>query len=282
MKWPAWPPPPKGNLLVYYQGGGPNATIGASRVYINGGPRLLEFDRSGKFLREIGTSENDRPYAFLFAQGVRVDPQDNIWIVDRASRMVVKFDPSGRVLLTLGRRLEAVGELGSSGVFGRASGPPGIWCPRRQFQPAHSTWPGTLPATSSSPTATATPASPSSTRTGSSSSPGARPVPNPASSIFRTPSPSMPRGNVYVADMGNQRIQVFDNDGTFKTQFTNVGAPRAICISPGAQQFLYSSNSNPTEDPFLNGEIYKMQLDGTVRRPFRPRRQADQRVRHGQ
>ena len=67
----------KGNLLVYYQSGGPNATIGASRVYINGGARLLEFDRTGKFLREIGTSENDRPYAFLFAQGVRVDPQDN-------------------------------------------------------------------------------------------------------------------------------------------------------------------------------------------------------------
>ena len=64
--------------------------------------------------------------------------------------------------------------------------------------------------------------------------------------------------------MGNKRIQVFDNNGTFKTQFTNVGAPRAICISPGPQQFLYSSNSNPTEDPFLGGEIYKMQLDGTV------------------
>ena len=51
----------KGNLFVYYQGGGPNATIGASRVYINGGARLLEFDRTGKFLREIGNSENDRP-----------------------------------------------------------------------------------------------------------------------------------------------------------------------------------------------------------------------------
>ena len=43
-----------------------------------------------------------------------------------------------------------------------------------------------------------------------------------------------------------------------------MGAPRAICISPGAQQFLYASNSNPTEDPFLDGEIYKMQLDGTI------------------
>ena len=78
----------KGNLLVYFQGGGPNATIGAARVHIHGGARLIEFDRSGKFQREIGGSNpNNRPYSFLFAQGVRVDPQDNIWVVDRASRM---------------------------------------------------------------------------------------------------------------------------------------------------------------------------------------------------
>src|SRR5215218_10853905 len=132
----------KGNLLVYFQGGGPNATIAAARLHINGGPRLIEFDRTGKFQREIGGSNpNNRPYSFLFAQGVRVDPQDNIWVVDRASRMVVKFDQSGRVLLTLGRRLEAVGELGSSGVFGRASGPPGSGVPGDNFnQPTDVAW----------------------------------------------------------------------------------------------------------------------------------------------
>ena len=83
-----------GNIWVYTQSGGPNATVGASRIYINGGARLFEFDKTGKFLREIGTKDN-RPYDFLFAQGVRVDPQNNIWVVDRASRMVVKFDHAG-------------------------------------------------------------------------------------------------------------------------------------------------------------------------------------------
>jgi DNA-binding beta-propeller fold protein YncE len=253
----------KGNLFVYYQGGGPNATIGASRVYINGGARLLEFDRTGKFLREIGNSENDRPYAFLFAQGVRVDAQDNIWIVDRASRMVVKFDQTGKVLLTLGRRLEAVGELGSSGVFGRASGPPGSGVPGDNFnQPLDVAFDaaGNIFIPDGYGNARVAKFDKNGKFVKSWGATGSE------QGQFNTPHSVAvdAAGNVYVADMGNKRIQVFDNNGTFKTQFANVGAPRALCISPGPQQFLYSSNSNTTEEPFLGGEIYKMQLDGTV------------------
>src|ERR1035438_10612771 len=55
------------------------------------------------------------------------------------------------------------------------------------------------------------------------------------------------RGNVYVADLGNRRIQVFDNDGNFKSETAGPGAPWALCISPGAHQYLYSSNSNPPD-----------------------------------
>src|SRR3984893_8315495 len=71
------------------------------------------------------------------------------------------------------------------------------------------------------------------------------------------------QGNVYVADLGNKRIQVFDNNGNFKTQFTNVGAPWAICISPGPHPYLYTSNSNDTGS-MDNGEIYKLELDGRI------------------
>lgn len=72
------------------------------------------------------------------------------------------------------------------------------------------------------------------------------------------------QGNVYVADSGNKRIQVFDSNGTFKTQITNVGSPQALCITPGPNQVLYSSNSNPPNDIDVAGEIYKLKLDGTV------------------
>jgi hypothetical protein len=279
-----------GNVWVYTRSGGPNATIGASRTYINGGARLFEFDRTGKFLREIGSGPTGRPYAFLVAQGVKVDPQNNFWVVDRASRMVVKFDPSGRVLMTLGRRPEAIGETGSSaggggggarggggagapagagggaarGGGGRGGGAtPGAGVPGDNFnQPTDVAWDaaGNIFVTDGYANARVAKFTKTGVFAKSWGSTGSGP------GQFNTPHSIAvdAQGNVYVADMGNKRIQVFDNNGTFKTQFTNVGAPRAICISPGPQQFLYSSNSNPTDDPFLNGEIYKMQLDGTV------------------
>lgn len=71
------------------------------------------------------------------------------------------------------------------------------------------------------------------------------------------------QANLYVADFGNKRIQVFDNEGGIKTQIGGVGAPWAICISPGAHPYLYSSNSNDPA-PMDNGEIYKTELDGWI------------------
>jgi sugar lactone lactonase YvrE len=91
-------------------------------------------------------------------------------------------------------------------------------------------------------------------------------------------------GNVYVADRGNHRIQVFDGDGKFLRQFTidvpvpagakpaigkipdeammaggtfHPGSPWAICITPPPHQVLYSSDAWP-------GRIYKLSLDGKV------------------
>ena len=70
-------------------------------------------------------------------------------------------------------------------------------------------------------------------------------------------------GNLYVADAGNNRIQVFDGEGTFKSEIKNVGTPQALCITGGQTQFLFSSNSNDSES-MEEGEIYKIQLSGQV------------------
>ena len=75
-------------------------------------------------------------------------------------------------------------------------------------------------------------------------------------------------GNIYVADRNNRRIQVFDSNLVLRAIYDNVGAPWAVCISPGPHQYLFSSNSNPDNNNSLlaavSGEIYKMELDGTV------------------
>jgi hypothetical protein len=75
-------------------------------------------------------------------------------------------------------------------------------------------------------------------------------------------------GNVYAADGGNRRIQVFDNNGELKTSFTNVGNAQALCITKGSNPVLYVSNSNPPDDIDRDGEIYKMKLDGTITGKF--------------
>ena len=71
------------------------------------------------------------------------------------------------------------------------------------------------------------------------------------------------QGNVYVADAGNKRIQVFDGEGTFKSEFGNVGTPLTMCMTRGATQHLYISHAGD-EDGMEDAAIYKVQLDGKV------------------
>src|SRR5215468_9273517 len=81
----------KGDIFVYTRTGRPTLTLGAARGFVHGGSRLFQFDRNGKYVREIGKDS----YAFVFAQMVRIDPQDNIWTVDQMTNSVIKFDPEG-------------------------------------------------------------------------------------------------------------------------------------------------------------------------------------------
>src|SRR2546425_10797043 len=94
------------------------ATNSKGHVFVytrSGDTRLFEFDQNGSFVREIGQGL----YGFEFAHAVRVDAQDNIWVVDEGTNMVIKFNPEGRVVMVLGRRPEAV-----EGVVAPAPGAP--------------------------------------------------------------------------------------------------------------------------------------------------------------
>lgn len=68
-----------------------------------------------------------------------------------------------------------------------------------------------------------------------------------------------------MAHRGNKRIQV-GNAGSFNMQSTNIGAPSAISISPGAHRYLFTSDPNPSTS-MDNGEIHKMESGGPRPRP---------------
>ena len=94
----------RGDIFVYTRTGHPTITIGTARPFAHGGSRLFEFDPTGKYIREIGKDS----YGFMFAGQVRIDPADNIWVVDQMTEMVIKFNPQGRLLMLLGRKAENV------------------------------------------------------------------------------------------------------------------------------------------------------------------------------
>jgi NHL repeat len=279
----------KGHIFVYTRTGAANVAVGTSRSFYKSGSRLLEFDQTGKFVRELGQGV----YGFNFAQAVRIDAQDNIWVVDQGSTQVIKFDPDGRILLVLSRKPEAVAVRAPAPGAGRG-GPPAA-------APAEGR--GGAAPVAAPPAGGRGPAGPAGAGI-------------PGDSFVRTAGVAWDKdgniyvadgtgngignarvakfdkdghfikswgqrgsevgqfnalrgialdaqGNVYVADAGNSRIQVFDGDGNPKAQIKGIGIPSAICITPGAHQYLYSSNSNDPET-LDNGEIYKLELDGKV------------------
>jgi DNA-binding beta-propeller fold protein YncE len=259
----------RGHVFVFSRGSTNGPAYGASAA------QLLEFDAEGKFVREIGHNL----YAWSFAHSVKIDRDDNIWVADKGSDMVIKFDPEGRVVMVFGRKQEASDEGTEPLKHPRPPLPPldGMF---RQVTDMAWDAAGNTYISDGYINSRIAKVDKNGNWLNSWGEPGDQP------GQFNTPHSIAvdAAGSIYVADRGNRRIQVFDGEGKFLRQIVidvpfdadarpaignkphlpitgnqamAPGAPWTICITPPPNQVLYSSDGYP-------GRIYKLSLDGKV------------------
>ncbi len=261
----------KGHVFVFSRGN----TSGPA--YAAAAAQLFEFGPDGKFIREIGKNL----YAWSFAHAVRIDKDDNIWVIDKGSDMIIRFNPEGRVTMVFGRKQEASDEETGplkhpvppkAAEEGRFRQPTDV-----AFDPA-----GDIFISDGYINSRIAKADKNGNWIKSWGDRGNKP------GEFNTPHniAADAQGNLYVADRGNGRIQVFDSEGKFlrimkidvpfdevaarpaignkptlqtyaKVMTMAPGAPWTVCITPPPHQVLYTSDAYP-------GRVYKLSLEGKV------------------
>jgi DNA-binding beta-propeller fold protein YncE len=215
---PTAPVPALGfRALPHFFTGGPGQRRGeASGVALNSKghiylfqraePMLAEYDPNGRFVRSLGEGLFKHPH------GLRIDAKDDIWTTDDESHLVLKLSPEGEVLLVLGRRNTAAEAewlfnqptdiaFGKEGDIYVADGYGNSRIVKFDREGKFLRAWG---------------------RYGS----GHGEFDLPHSLVVDR------EGRVYVGDRENQRIQVFDPDGTYIAQWTSIGYPYGLFITP--------------------------------------------------
>ena len=261
----------KGHIFVFSRSNTTGPAYGAAAAL------LLEFAPDGQFLREIGHNL----YAWSFAHTVKIDREDNIWVTDKGSDNVVKFTPDGRVAMVFGRKQEASDN--GTGPLDHPKPPlPPIDGQFRQVTDIAWDSAGNGYISDGYVNSRIAKIAKDGEWLKSWGENGTGP------GQLQTPHSIAVDGHdqVYVADRGNRRIQVFDGEGKLLRQITldvpfdpntkpalgpkpslpypegaqqtfAPGAPWTLCITPGPHQVLYVSDAYP-------GRIYKLSLDGKI------------------
>ena len=261
----------KGEIFILNHPGSP--TTGP--LYGNATTQILVFDRNGMLVREIGQNV----YGLGYSHSIRIDRYDNIWVVDKGTNAVVKFNPAGYVTMNLGRRPE-----GYEGEYHRPDPPKAVHVDGFFNAPTDIGWDAddniyVSDGYINSRIAKIDKYGNWIKSWGAYGEGGERANENPGR--FRNPHNMQVdrQGNVYAADRGNRRIQVFDKDGNFlrfihlnvpydKKRQPVLGnptpnrpdetAPWTLCITTnGPTQYLFAADAEP-------GRLYKLTLDGKI------------------
>ena len=222
---------------------------------------VLHFDASGKLLASFGAG------MFVFPHGIAVDPDGNVWVADADGKngkghVVVKFSPSGKALLTLGKP----GMPGDApGYFNR---PTGVAIARNGdiFVADGHGGDSNARVVKFSKTGRFITAW---GRKGS------------AEGEFDTPHAIAvdSQERVYVADRSNSRIQVFDANGKFLADWKQFGRPSGVYVD--AHDTIYVADSQTTDktgctpDPGCRHGIRIGSVADGVVRSFIPRPEGD-------
>jgi sugar lactone lactonase YvrE len=194
-------------------------------------PAVLEFDPSGKLLKTFGAG------MFVFPHGLHVDKDGNVWVTDAQGQggkghQVIKFSPEGKVLLTLGK----------PGIAG--SGRDELNQPSDVVVAAN----GDIFVADGHDTGSnmrIVKYTPDGTFIKSWGKPGSAP------GEFNVPHGLAfdSKGRLFVADRANNRLQIFDQDGTFLEQWKQFSRLSGIYIDQNDTLYGADSESNTKRNP---------------------------------
>jgi sugar lactone lactonase YvrE len=251
---------PKGEYFGETQGIATNSKGHVFVYFRDPQTRLWEFDQNGNFVKEIGKGY----YGFLYAHALRIDRHDNIWAVDEGTNMVTKFDPTGtKVLMVIGWRPEVSDGISTAGA---PTGPDENYTLCRPTDVAWDAQDDIFISDGYCNNRVV-----KYDKYGKFLAKIGKRQSGKGEGEFNLPHSIQvdKAGNVYVADRGNARYVVLDNNLKWKTSYNNYGSAWSVCISTeGPKQYLFMSNSNPNGNGpgtwAQTGQIYKAELDGTV------------------
>ena len=194
------------------------------RVYVfsRGEHPVIVFDRDGSFLTSWGEGEFVRPH------GVTMGPDNTIYLTDDGAHCVKKCTLDGKVLLTLGLPRKPAPFM-SGEVFHQ--------CTHTALDPATQD----IYVSDGYGNARVHKFSPEGKLLFSWGEPGTDP------GQFNLPHNIVTdnEGYVYVADRENHRVQVFDSQGKYQTQWSNLHRPCALFIDDTPEQYCYIGELGP-------------------------------------
>ena len=181
---------------------------------------VMVFDRQGKFLRTWGQG------MFKTTHFLRVDRSGSVWVTDRGDMQAFKFNSTGKLLMTLGKK----GVNGDNNSHDTFNGMADLAVAKDgDIFIADGEGPNTRVARFS--------------KTGNflkwwggkGTDPGQFNVPHSIAIDSK--------GRVYVADRSNNRIQIFDQSGKFLDQWTNFGTPWGLFVK-GDRIYVVDGTAN--------------------------------------